>query len=365
MKVNQFDPHLTKEEIKSVVETIEDNWITEGKKTAQMQEMLQDYCGAKHAIMLPNGTLALYVALKIVGIGPGDEVIVPAFTFVGSATSITLTGAKPVFCDINLDDFNMSIESFKKCLSPKTKAVMPVHIYGQAVKEMDKVMAIAKEKKLLVVEDAAQGLGVSFGKKHVGTFGEVGCISFYADKTITTGEGGVLLTNDDALADRCRYFKNQGRLNRGSFIHPQMGFNFRITDLQAAIGVVQMKKLPMIIKRKSENEALYKKFLKDCPQVKFPVDTKVGKRVPFRINLLVDDPEKLSNFLTEQGVGVRRFFYPLNHQPCFTDENSIKHFSCANADRIFEHGISLPSGVGLFEKQIKYVCDSIKKFYKK
>jgi perosamine synthetase len=362
MKVNQFDPYLTKDEIKSVSQTIKENWITEGRKTKELQEMLQKYCGAKHAIMLPNGTLALYVALKIVGIGPGDEVIVPAFTFVGSATSITLTGAKPVFCDVNLDDFNMSIESLKACLSPRTKAIMPVHIYGQAVKNFDQVMAIAKERKLLVVEDAAQGLGVKFGKKHVGTFGEVGCISFYADKTITMGEGGVLLTNDDALADRCRYFKNQGRLNRGSFIHPQMGFNFRITDLQAAIGVVQMKKLKMIIDRKAENEALYKKFLKDCSQIEFPKDIKAGKRVPFRINILTNDPEKLGDFLTEKDIGIRRFFYPLNHQPCFTDDNSIRN-ACPNADKIFSKGLSLPSGVGLTTKQIKYVCDNILKFY--
>ena len=365
MKVNQFDPFLTTEEIKSVIGTIQDNWITEGKKTAQLQEMLQNYCNVKHVIMLPNGTMALYVALKIVGIGPGDEVIVPAFTFIGSATSVTLTGAKPVFCDVNLDDFNMNTENLKKCLSPRTKVIMPVHIYGQAVKKMDQVMAIAKDKKLLIVEDAAQGLGTTFGRQHVGTFGEVGCISFYADKTITMGEGGALLTNDDVLADRCRYFKNQGRLNRGSFIHPQMGFNFRITDLQAAIGVIQMKKLKMIINRKAQNESLYKKFLKDCSHVKFPVNTKVGKRVPFRINILVDNPENLGNFLSEKGVGVRRFFYPLNLQPCFNNNNSVRLDPCQNAFRIFEQGLSLPSGVGLKEKQIQYVCNHIKRYYSK
>ncbi len=361
MKVNQFDPYLTKDEIASVVETIKANWITEGKKTAQFQEMLQDYCKAKHVILLPNGTLALYVALMILGIGPGDEVIVPAFTFVGSATSIALTGAKPVFADVNMDDFNISIDSLKKCLSKKTKAIMPVHIYGQAAR-MDQIMKIAKAHKLLVVEDAAQGLGVFFGKKHVGTFGEVGCMSFYADKTITTGEGGALFTNSDEIADRCRYFKNQGRLNRGSFVHPYMGFNFRVTDLQAAVGVIQMKKLDWIIKRKAENEALYKKLLKDVAQVEFPVDTRVGTRVPFRINLLVQDPQVLSDYLTKKDVGVRRFFYPLDHQPCFTNKNSIKK-PCPNAYKIFERGISLPSGVGLSTAQIKYVCNSIKEYY--
>ena len=179
------------------------------------------------------------------------------------------------------------------------------------------------------------------------------------------GEGGALLTNHDKLADSCRYFKNQGRLNRGSFIHPYMGFNFRVTDLQAAVGVAQMKKFDFIIKRKEENENCYKKFLKNVEGVEFPQDTKVGQRVPFRINILVNDPEKLGNFLTEKGVGVRRFFYPLYRQPCFNPRNSISlgPQGYPNSDFIFERGMSLPSGVGLTQKQIRYVCEVIKQFY--
>lgn len=363
MKVNQFDSYLDKAEIKLVSQCLKDNWITEGKNTAKMQELLQDYCGAKHVIMLPNGTLALYIALKIIGIGPGDEVIVPAFTFVGSATSVCLTGATPVFCDVDKEDFNMSVESFKKCLSPRTKAIMPVHIYGQAVKKFDEILAIAKQRKLLVVEDAAQGLGVTFGKKHVGTFGDVGCISFYADKTITMGEGGAILTDSDALADSCRYFKNQGRLNRGSFVHPYLGFNFRITDLQAAIGVAQMKKLSFVIKRKTENEALYKKLLRDVREVEFPIDTKVGKRVAFRVNIMVDDPEGLGNYLTKKDIGIRRWFYPLYRQPCFTKANSRVLSSYPVSEMLFNRGLSLPSGVGLTPKAIGYVCSSIKEYF--
>lgn len=362
MKVNQFDPYLTKEEAKLVLETINDNWITEGKKTQQFQDMLKNYTKAKHVHLLPNGTLALFVACKILDIGPGDEVIVPAFTFVGSATAVALTGAKPVFADVNADDFNLSVESFKRCLTKRTKAVMPVHIYGQAAR-MDEIMKVARKHKLLVIEDAAQGLGTTFKNKHVGTIGDVGCMSFYADKTLTTGEGGALFTNSKKLADKCMYFKNQGRLHRGSFIHPFLGYNFRVTDLQAAIGVAQMKKLSYIIKKKAQNESIYRKLLRDVPQVQFPVDTKVGKRVPFRINVMVDDPEGLTGHLTKNGVGVRRWFYPLYRQPCFNKKNSRSLKAYPNADRLFERGLSLPSGVGLSEKQIRYVCSSIKKYF--
>lgn len=362
MKVNQFDPYLKEEEELSVLATLKKNWITEGEKTKRLEEMLCSYCGVKHAIMLPNGTLGLFVALKILGIGQGDEVIVPDFTFVGSATSVVLTGAIPVFCDVNMDDFNINIESLEKSLSEKTKAIMPVHIYGQSA-DMDGVIKIARENGLYIIEDAAQGMGVTYKGKHVGTIGDVGCISFYADKTITTGEGGAILTDDDRLADECRYFKNQGRLERGSFVHPKIGYNFRITDLQAAIGVVQMERLPWIIERKRENEVLYKEYLKETKGVCFPSENGYGERVPFRVNILTDDPEGLSRFLEKQGVGVRRFFYPLHRQPCFTRENSSVRDTLKNADYIFERGVSLPSGVGLKEEEIEFVCGEIKRFF--
>jgi perosamine synthetase len=215
----------------------------------------------------------------------------------------------------------------------------------------------------MVVEDAAQGMGVTFGDKHVGTFRDVGCLSFYADKTITTGEGGALMTNSEELAERCLYFKNQGRLQRGSFVHPKLGYNFRVTDLQAAVGVAQMKKLPFIIGRKIENESLYKSSLKDVEEVAFPEPTKVGQRVPFRVIVLVADPGDLGGFLTAKEIGIRRVFYPLHRQPCFNGKNCVSVGPYKNSDEIFRRGLSLPSGAGLTEKQIKYVCEMIKQYF--
>jgi perosamine synthetase len=361
MKVDQFSPFIGEEEIQSVVETMRSNWLTEGPRTAELESMLCEICGVKHVHLMPNGTLALFVANMAAGIGPGDEVIVPDFTFMGSATSVVLTGAKVVFADVNTDDFNLSVDSVRKNITERTKAIMPVHIYGQSA-NMAEIMKVAKENNLMVIEDAAQGIGAVCGNKHVGSIGDVGCFSFFADKTFTTGEGGAVVTNDDKLGEDVAYLKNQGRLQRGSFIHPRIGFNFRLTDLQAAIGVAQLKKLDFIIRKKHENEKMYAELLKGYP-VEFPRDLKRGSRVPFRVNILVEDPERLGEYLGDCEVGTRRFFYPLHTQPCFDQKNSGFAIQPTNSTAVFERGLSLPSSVGLKSEEIEYVCQCIRQFY--
>jgi perosamine synthetase len=362
MKVPQFDPVLAEEDICCMMETLRANWITEGEKTAALQGILQESCGVKHAILLPNGTLAIFAALKVLGLGPGDEVLVPDFTFIASATAVVLAGAKPVFIEVGLDDFNVAVDFVEDAITEKTRAIMPVHVYGQAA-NMPAILKVARRHNLKVIEDAAQGIGVTYQKQHVGTFGDIGCISFFADKTITTGEGGAVLLNDDELANEVRYFKNQGRLERGSFVHPRLGYNFRITDLQAALAVNQMKRLASIIERKNANETLYKKHLDGIREVEFPKANGYGRRVPFRVNILVPDPEALMKHLDTRGVGTRRFFYPLHKQPCFNRENSGAAPRLENAAKIFERGVSLPSGLSLSESEIQYVCESIREFY--
>jgi perosamine synthetase len=227
---------------------------------------------------------------------------------------------------------------------------------------MTSIMGIAAEHNLLVIEDAAQGIGTRHGDTHVGTIGDLGCISFFADKTITMGEGGVVLTNNQELADKLRYFKNQGRRDRGSFIHEHVGYNFRVTDLQAAVGVIQMERLDAIIARKKEIESSYQTGLSGLP-VEFLPFTPRGERVPFRINIFVDQPARLIEHLESSGIGVRRVFYPLNRQPCFGPQNSRFMGDCSVSLWAFEHGISLPSGISLTNDDIAYVCDSIRSFY--
>jgi len=361
MHIPEFNPVIEKEEVFQVLETLECNWLTEGKKTHQLEAMLAEYCGCKRVVMVPNGTLALFAALKVLGVGPGDEVIVPDFTFFGSASAVVLTGAKPVFVDVDEYDFNINVTAAEASISERTTAIMPVHMYGQPC-DMLSLMQFADRNNLYVVEDAAQGLGVTFGNKHVGTFGEIGCMSFFADKTMTTGEGGALLVNDDDLINTCIHFKNQGRLKRGTFVHQHMGYNFRITDLQAAIGIAQFKRVAQNIERKKAIRAAYYERLQGCQGVRLPADNGFGEVVPFRTNILVDDPEGLSKFLAERDIASRRFFYPLHRQPAFNGGNSVVRQRLIYSVRLFETGLMLPSGLDLTESQIEHVCDCVREF---
>jgi len=356
--IPQFEPWLGEEELAQVTECIRANWITGGEKTREFEKKIAEICGVKHAIATCNGTLALYVGLKVLGIGDGDEVIVPDFTFIASANSVVMAGAAPVFVDIDERTFNIDPDCTEKAITPRTKAIMPVHIYGQAA-DMDAICRIAEKHNLYVIEDAAQGIGVTLNGKPVGSFGEVGCLSFYADKTMTTGEGGMVLTDDDALAEKCLILKHQGRTGRGIYFHEYIGFNFRLTDLQSAVGLAQLSKLSIIIERKKRNENLYKEFLKDIEGVRFPYIDPRGFNVPFRINILVDDPEILSNYLNENEIGSRRFFHPLHMQPCYDVKGEFP-----NSIKAYETGLSLPSSVTLTEEQISFVCEKIRTFIK-
>jgi len=360
--IQSFNPNFEKEEILNIIQTISDNWVTEGKKTEELEKRLAEYFKCKRVLMMPNGTLAIFAALKICGIKPGDEVIVPDFTFFGTASAAILAGGIPVLVDVNKSDFNIDVSKLKESLSSKTKFIVPVHIYGQSC-NMTEVMNFAKENNLTVVEDAAQGMGVTFGEQHVGTFGKIGCMSFFADKTITTGgEGGCLIINDEKLIDESIYFKNQGRLHRGTFIHTHMGYNFRITDLQSAIGLAQFNRLDQIIKRKKEIQKMYYDRLSNCKKVYIPEDNKFGRSVPFRVCILTDNAKSLADFLKECEINTRTFFYPLHMQPVLDSTNSIVRKTPIVSVSLFDKGLCLPSSISITDDEIRYICDCIIKF---
>ena len=354
--IPQYEPWLGEEELALVTETIRDNWITSGEKTRLFEEAIARECQVKHALAVSNGTLALYIALKMLDIGLGDEVIVPDFTFIASANAVVMAGAKPVLVDVDPDTFNIDIEQAENSITRKTKAVMPVHIFGQSA-DMDAVLEFSRRRGLYVVEDAAQGLGVTFEGQPVGGIGDVGTLSFYADKTITTGEGGMILTNNDDLAKRCVILKNQGRTQRGEYFHEFIGYNFRLTDLQAAVGLAQFGKLPEIIRRKKAIEAAYAAGLADVPGITLPYRDPRSHTVPFRANILIQNPKGLSAFLQEHKVGSREFFYPIHRQPPYLEDRSFP-----NSDYAHQHGVSLPSAVTLTTQQIDYICDLIRDY---
>jgi len=361
--IPQFEPWIDSTELTLLSETITDNWITGGKKVKEFEKKIAGLCRVKYAVSCMNGTVALFMALKAAGIGEGDEVIVPDFTFIASANSIVMAGATPVFIDIDKNTLNISTGKIEEAITPRTKAIMPVHIYGQAA-EIESIMHISREYKLLVVEDAAQGIGVSWNGKPVGSFGEAGCLSFYADKTITTGEGGMVVTDNEEIAQKCLRLAHQGNLSKGNYIHESIGYNFRMTDMQAAVGLCQLTKLGIIIARKRTVSEMYKELLKDIAGVSFLQTDSRSHTVPFRHIIFVDDPQLMVKELDKAGVGAKRVFYPLHKQPCYKDwELSLYHkpeWSFENSNWAYKHGIALPSSVRVSRVQIEYICDRIK-----
>lgn len=367
MKVPQLSPWIGKEEYRAIKICFDNNWITEGPLTKEFEKKLLNLIGAKYGVFAPNGTLALYLSLRALGIGPGDEVIVPSFSFIASATSVEMTGAKPVFVDVNKKNFQVDLTNADHLVNKRTKAVMPVHIYG-TVSDMDKVLAFAKKHKLFIVEDAAQAIDVRWKGKHAGTFGNIGCFSFFADKTITTGEGAFIVTNDDKLYENLLYLRNQGRLDRGTFVHPRIGYNFRITDIHAAIGLTQLKKLHEIKERKAKILDTYKRLLKNVNCGFFEPD-QGAEFIPFRVCIIHKTAHELMNYLKENGVEPRTFFYPIHKQPCFQylqkerKDQSDSYFP--NTIFGYEHGVCLPIFPSLKNNQIEYICKMIKKFENK
>lgn len=359
-KVPQLIPYVGAEELKNLKEVIKNKWITEGPFSKEFLQLIKDFTGAKYAVLANNGTLALFLSLMAIGIKKNDEVIVPDFTFISSGTSVAFAGGKPVFVDVDENSLNIDGSKIEDAITEQTKAIMPVHLYGQSA-DMDPILNIAKKYNLKVIEDAAQGYGVYYKGKHTGTIGDVGMISFFADKTVTTGEGAVILTNNEEIYENLKYLRNQGRLHSGTFQHTHLGMNFRMTDLQCAVGVAQLKKFEKIKKIKLDNYYLYKKLLKDIDQIEFLKEMEYSNFVPFRANIKVLNLKGLKDFLETSKIQTRGFFYPLHRQPCLKYLGyKEKEFPVSNKLNII--GLSLPVFCDLTEKQINYICNKIKEF---
>lgn len=359
--IPQIQPWIDHSELDELKKVIESTYITENEAMKEFEKLCRELTGAKHAVAYANGTLGLAAALMIKGLSPEDEVIVPNLTFIATANSVILAGGKPVLCDVDGETWQMDPESVKSKITKNTRGIMPVHFYGSAV-DMQAILKIAKDHNLFVIEDAAQGIGVYLDNKHVGTFAELGMISFYGNKTITTAEGAIMLTDDDDLAVRLYQMKNHGRSKKGVFIHETMGYNFSFSDLHAAIGISQMKKLPKILEKKLTIYNRYKEGLSGVSGIKFsPIASNI-KASHWFTNIEVPDAGALAAHLHEKNIGSRRFFYPLHKQPCYegrlgTDADFPR---TVNA---YEHGLSLPSSYGLTDEQLDYVIQTIRDFY--
>lgn len=368
-KIKQVEPDIGKHEIKYVKDSLKRRWITEGKYAELFINKIKEYTGAKYAVLAPNGTLAIYMALYSIGVKPGDYVIVPDITFNATASVLHFIGAKPVFCDIDPETMQMDVKQIKPLLKDfNVKAIIPVHLYGNSV-DMEKLMKIAREKNILVMEDAAQGLGVmrlrfkpEVCEEHVGTIGDAGIFAFFADKNIIMGEGGVVITNSPCTYSNLLYLRNQGRKQSGNFEHERLGMNFRITDMQCAVGYAQMERIDELINKRRTIYSWYTKYLEDELESKSVRMMKINdfsNHVPLRCPLLVDNKKQVIEHLEQNGIQTRSLEYPLHRQPCWKYLMYEKD-DFPNANKVYGHGMNLPIHSRLTERDVKYICGAIR-----
>jgi len=359
----QIEPWIDDQELYQLKRVIDSTFVSEHLLNEEFENLIKDRTNSKYAISMVNGTAALFCALKALDIKQGDEVIVPDMTFIASSNAVILAGGTPVLCDIDEESLCIAPEKIKGLITSRTKAIMPVHLYGRAC-DMDSIIKIAEEHKLKIIEDAAQGVGVLYKGKHVGTLSEVGILSFYANKTITCGEGGIVLTNDDSIKNDCYKMKNHGRPDKGIFVHESIGYNFSLTEMQAAIGISQLHKLNKIISKKQKIYDFYKENLSHCGLIEIPISNETTP-VHWFSSFFCEEKEEFKKYLLENKIQTRDFFYPLHMQPCYNDSDVVKKESnFMSSKKVFERGISLPSSYNLEESQLQYICDTINKFYK-
>ena len=332
-------------------------WLMEFKKTREFETMIADYTGAKYCSIMPNGTISLSVALMACGVGVGDEVIVPDYTMVATPNSAELIGAKAVFVDIDRDSLCMDFDKMKEVVTPKTKAVMLVSINGRFPDNMDEFVSFCKEKEIWLIEDAAQSLGSRYNNKFLGTIGDIGSFSFSVPKIITTGQGGALITDNEELYQKIIKIRDFGREKSGSDHYLVKGWNFKFTDIQAVIGIEQMKKLSGRVARKKEMAAVYEDNLKDIPGIEL-IKTDFEQTSPWFFDILCENRSELIKFLKEKNIGSREFYPPLHSEPAY---GYAGHYPVA--EEISARGLWLPSSITLSDEQIEYICGAVKEFY--
>ena len=356
--INQMEPSFNVHELSHITEYMQSGgWLTEFNKTREFENMIAEYTGAKYCSVVANGTVSLTTALIACGVGAGDEVIVPDYTMVATPNSAEIIGVKAIFVDIDPDNLCMDFDIMRRAVSPRTKAVMLVTINGRFPKNIDAFVQYCKEKGLWLIEDAAQSLGSFCNGKHLGLFGDIGSFSFSAPKIITTGQGGALVTDNEELFENVKKIRDFGRERGGIDHYLVKGWNFKFTDLQAIVGIEQMKKLPGRVERKKEMGRLYERLLADVPGVEL-IPTDYLQTAPWFIDILCERRSELMSFLRGKGIGSREFYPPLHSEPAYGYKGSYPV-----TENISERGLWLPSSILVKDEQIEYVCDCVRDFY--
>ncbi|MCM8765847.1 MAG: DegT/DnrJ/EryC1/StrS family aminotransferase [Candidatus Omnitrophica bacterium] len=364
------EPVIGKKELEYVSSCLKTNWISsQGKYIKEFEEKFAKYCGCRYGISTTSGTTALHLALASLGIEKGDEVILPAFTMIATAFAVIYTGATPVLVDADKETWCMDISQIEKKITKRTKAVLPVHIYGHPC-NMEPILKLARKYKLLVIEDSAEAHGAEYKGKKVGGLGDIGCFSFYANKIITTGEGGMVVTNNKKIAEKARLLKDLAFSPKKRFLHLDIGFNYRMTNIQAGMGLAQFERIEEFVNARRKNAELYRQYLKDIKGITLPLEKEWAKNVYWMYGILVEKEfgisrDLLMRELLKKGIETRQFFIPLHKQPVFIKMGLFKNESYPVAEELGKKGMYLPSGSGLREKEIKYIADSIKEIHDK
>lgn len=361
------EPLLDGHELLYVSDCVTSGWISSaGKYISDFERQWADYCGMKHGISVCNGTIALELAIEILDFPEGSEIILPDFTIISCAQAITKAGCVPVVVDCDPDTWCMDVSRIEAVITPKTRAVMPVHIYGHAV-DMDPLMSLAEKYNLKVIEDAAEVHGAEYKGKKCGGFGDVSCFSFFANKIITTGEGGMILTNSDELAEKLKSYRNLCFQSKQRFLHEEIGHNFRFTNIQAALGLAQLERIEKFVERKREMAQMYKEGLASLP-VQLPVEKPWAKNVYWMYGLVIDEKtgitaKDLAVRLNEKGIETRPFFLGMHEQPVFRKAGLFQGISLPTTERISRYGLYLPSGQAITDDQINNVIAALKSIF--
>lgn len=355
-----YAPDIGQRERANVLECLDSSWISsKGRFIPEFESAFAAYTGALFATSVSNGTVALHLALIALGIGPGDEVIVPTLTYIASANTVAHTGAKPVFVDCEPDTWQMSVDDVRAKITPRTRAIMPVHLYG-APCDMEALLKVAREHELFVIEDCAEAIGTRIGDRHVGTFGDIATFSFFGNKTITTGEGGMVVCNNQTLYERAVHFKGQGLAAHRQYWHDVIGFNYRMTNVCAAIGVAQLERVDEFLDRKAQIAGRYRANLADLP-ITFQNDVPGTLHSHWMIALLLSNPtgrDPLQTWLASRGIETRPVFYPIHTMPMYAQ----RFQSHPVAEGISRRGINVPSWPGLSDDEVDHVCEAIRTF---
>lgn len=360
------EPSLGDEELKNVIEAVKSGWISsKGKFIPEFEENFAKYCNCKYGVATSNGTTALHLALTALGISKGNEVIVPDLTFIATANAVTYCNAKPIFVDCHPEYWGIDPEKIEEKITKNTKAIIPVHLYGHPC-DMDPIMDIAEDYKLYVIEDAAEAHGSEYKSKKVGSFGDISCLSFYGNKIITTGEGGMCLTNDGKLAEKMRILRDHGMNPNKKFWHDVIGFNYRMTNMQAAVGLAQLQRLDEFIEKRRQIAKWYEDGLKELAEkemITLHPEMKWAKCVYWMYSILISRDkfgitrDELIQLLEKRGIETRPFFYPISVLPPYKAYNETPIL----AKSISSKGLNLPSSPTLEKNEIDYITETCTK----